>query len=260
MTEPMRCNARTLLVIMATIAALAAGGAPAIAQDLISVDAISGAIGIPLEQSDTPNSVGASGALPLVVTPTTFDQPTDGGFPPFEWTGSGSLSASNSGSVFSVDASMSESSTAVWPGNFLYGAEHVNALWSLSSDAYIGLGADVTVTGYLGAGGYASVNFLELINSQAGGADSISNSFTISTPGPFSQTFTQQDPFMTGYESSQNIFSLSIQTQLDGTGSINIDPGFGFSLPAAAVPEPASCILLGLGAIGLAVAIRRRTA
>jgi hypothetical protein len=98
----------------------------------------------------------------------------------------------------------------------------------IATSVYLILSADGEITGTVGANSLVNVNIFERsIDIADDTGVSINLPYTVTTPGPFSIDFKQQTPLVPWQIRDPSAFDLQILVNIEGTGSVTVDPGFG---------------------------------
>lgn len=221
----------------------------------------------PLTLTGTPSDHGISlsGELPLNIPTTTVNEiafVANGGTEAWQWGGEGNLAFVSSSSTIGMTLDMSEfitSDPAI--GARLDSSAGASSSVIIPANSFTRVGAHGEIDGSLGAGS----SLIFQISVAAEGGDHLTGpgvnlEYDITTPGPYFIRFDKDSSWV--FTDFTNIFySAGVSTEITGTGTFHIDPGFGFTAadtipPADVVPEPStivmSTVLLGIFGAGWA--------
>jgi hypothetical protein len=209
-----------------------------------------------------PNGVTVSGTLPLNLPTTTINEGALGNLPAYQLTGSGMLGSSQTGNSISYVPVFTMSSTGDRAFNENFGGEESasSGFDVIANSVYLILSSDGEITGTLGSNSEIEVNiFASVVEAEQDTGVSIRIPYTVTTPGPFHFDFDEETPLVPWPKDDPSGFGLQINVQILGTGSVNIDPGFGIVVTNnSQTPEPPAIVLFGTGMVAIGAFLLRR--
>jgi hypothetical protein len=209
-----------------------------------------------------PSGVTVSGSLPLNVPTTTINEGPLGNVPAYQLTGSGMLGSGQTGNSISYVPVFTMSSTGDRAFSEYFGGQESTS-WGFdvtSNSVYLILSSDGEITGNLGSNSEIDVNIFASVTEEDNDTGvSIRIPYTVTTPGPFHFDFDEATPLVPWPKDDPSVFTLQIIMQILGTGSVNVDPGFGTEATNnSQTPEPPAIVLFGTGAVAVGAFWRRR--